>query len=317
MNRFFFPVTWLLLISVFSTSMALAQDRRPSNDKFESVYVVAKEIKGTQKDADDLKANKVESIELRYYLAEERFRGGTFFEVVHHKPGAADRVLGTLNYDDYQYTTGVLKKDVEELYGKWIYARNGASILATGTTIYLLYRGAALAAEIPSEKKKLAALRFLAGQAISLYKSKLGFALLILPSAYAAYEMYDYVNGMQNTGKWVPFWNGWTGKEMAERDWLKRVFDQAIENAKYRTPINEDDFDIDANYDRLHARLSGKEVEPAKTHEDKKKEAGPPVAVNTVPVKKDMKFALAAFDTFFKKYVEENVDDELKVKPKK
>ncbi len=327
MNQFLRTFSWIFtlpLIAMTASSFALADDKAkaapaPAEDDIKSVFVVPRE----NKDTDSIKNGKSESIEIRFHMREARFRGGLYFEAVHHIPGAADVALGGsplsfkkadgttetrtgLSYDEYQYSTGLLKKDFDEMYGKWIYARNGASLMATGGTIYMLWGIANYVS-----KKEILGLSFLAGKAVELYKSKIGFAIMIYPSYMAAKEIYNFYNETQNTGKFIPGWEGWKGHEMAERDWLFRVLSQAYENAKYGTPIDEKQFDIDAGFDRYHAVLSGKKVEMPKTDTEASETAGPPPAINTVPMKKDLKFATGAMDHFFSKYVEENAEDEL------
>lgn len=329
MIQFFRKFSWTLVLPM--VAFGAAHLAHAGDDDIKSVYVIPRKYKGNEADAAQIKDGRVESIEIRFYLREARLRGGLYFQAIHHKLGQPDATLGGtpfkvrnadgsestkygLSYDDYQYSTGLLKKDFDAMWGKWIYARNGTSILATGGTIYLMYGIAKY-----FSKREVLALSFLAGKAIELFKSKIGFAIMIYPSYLAAKEVYNFYNEVQNTGNFIPGWEGFKGREMAERDWLYRVLSQSYENSRYGTPIDDRQFDIDAGYERYHAVLSGRRTDmPAPASAGGEATPAAPAAetvalpaINTVPMKRDLEFALPAMRNFFQKYVEDNAEDEL------
>jgi hypothetical protein len=105
------------------------------------------------------------------------------------------------------------------------------------------------------------------------------------------------------------------GREEAQRDWLHRVISQAYENARYNVPIDSKQFDVEAKYEEYVKTMTGKQAQAGEVpgqleaaEESPSIEAAPEVA--TVPIKKDMKFATEAFQNFFKKYAEDNAEDD-------
>lgn len=330
MKKSFKSLSLVLALCVVSATAAHA------DDDVKSVYLIPRAIRANdQASADAIRQGHTESVEMRYHMNEAHFRGGTFLEVIHHVPNQADETMGTVNYDDYQYSTGVLKSDFDKMWGKMVALRDGASILATGGTMYLLWGIATKLAE-----KKILGLSFLAGKAVELYKSKMGFAIMILPTIEAVKWMVGFFNEFQTNGELkVPFttdehctksflerlvgnddcnktvqtpWAGFKGREAAERDWLHRVISQAYENSKYGTPIDEKQFDIDAAFDHYHAILSGQKVDlnPATQDGSSAKPAtGPTPIIATVPMSENMTFAVTSMKHFFSKYVEENAED--------
>lgn len=286
---------------------------------YKSVFAVPRRLNGTNADAAAIQANRMESVEIRFYTGEAHRGGGLYFEAIHHVPGRPDQSMGGtrfvlkdaagrdvvhngLNYDDYQYSIAHLKRDYIRMWGDLIYLRDGASIVGTGVSMYALWGIANWLSTREVRILSAAALKF-----TQLYKNPVGFAIALIPTYYAAKAVYQFYNTqLDHAAK---------GREMAERTWLMDTMSQAYENAMYSVPIDERAFDVEAAYNTLHERLTNaSHPAPApQSTEERRAEAqahpAPALAVNTIPMSHDMGFAVTAIQNFFNRYVEANSED--------
>lgn len=352
MTRFKKFMSAALVLMILGLLAALAGVALPANaagpavkdNGDHSVFIVPRTVKGNAEDAKQIKGNQIESIELVFHTAEAVGRGGLYLEILSHQPGkptgplmcgtkkdsnpthpcgnaftvkdadGKDVVKYGLNYDDYQYSAGLLEVDWNKMYGDWIYGRDAASLAAVGGSIFLIYAGANWLS-----KSDIKVLSFLAEKAIGLYKGK-SVWIMVYPTYWVCKEMYGLYNEVQNSGIHAIDKNfdrsapraleGWYGREAAERDWLQTVYTQAFENAMHSVPIDEKAFDIDAEMARYQAILQGKKVDPGQTRDEQKQNPGALPAINTVPVKKDLSWATTAFRNYFVNYVQDEAEDD-------
>lgn len=326
-------------LSVLMSDVAAAKGKAPAiaaEADVHDVFIVPSTVKGTARDAKLLRAGKIESIELRYHTSENHFRGGLYFEAIHHVPGSPDVALGGreievllrdgktvtkqgLNYDDYNYSYGYrLRKDFDELWEQYVWkyapqARNTTSAVLTGSMaggmIYASWKVVQIA--VASKSGFFSAAGGIASQ---IAKNPFTWLMSIpLANEYVAKPIYRALN-------WIPDYLTF-GRELAERDLLYSLLSQAYENATYGAPIDTSIFnvasqqggplDIDAAFKEIMAAKNGQQAQAQAQDQNQNEQpkAAPVIkpAVSTVPIA-DFKFTLRAMKNFFIRYVEDNIE---------
>lgn len=328
---------------------------------YQSVYLVPRKFRTeslSPKERADIEEHRVESFEMRYNLLERREQGGVFFSVIHYvpnaptvgtpidekgflKPAAAipsykTDVLVARSYDDYQFSTGVLKKDFDKMWRNYLGGREAASYVAAGASIYAAFRFAQYlsvdkAAKEFLMKHSLTVIGDIASRAnLSGVATKGLFDVLIIGGM--AYTIGDNVY----KGSKYLMNNVFFSRENMERDWLHRMITQAYERALCGKSIDTKQWDIDAarvEIDEMakaaaeaeksgkngkdqedqqaeaKSKKGGKDVQAKSDDPCRLADAKPEPEFISMSLKKDMVFVKGAFTRFQEKYSEPKADD--------